>query len=409
MKRVVITGVGALSPLGHDWPTVLQKLRAEQNVVRYMTEWDAYEGLNTRLGALAAPFELPLHFNRKTTRSMGRVAVMATLASEMALKDAGLLGHPLVISGNMGVSYGSSAGSPAAIGNFGNMIANKSTEGINANTYLRMMSHTAAVNIGVFFGLTGRVITSSSACTSGSQGIGYAFEAIQSGRQTAMLAGGAEELDATHAAVFDTLFATSTTNATPELSPRPFDAGRDGLVLGEGACTLVLEELEFAKARGARILGEIIGYGTNSDGSHVTQPSATTMAQAMRLALQSADIAPEAIGYINAHGTATEHGDVAETNGTHAVFGSKTPISSLKSYMGHTLGACGALETWMTLQMMQEGWFAPTLNLRQVDPRCGELDYVTAGGRSLQTDCVMSNNFAFGGINTSLILRRWSN
>jgi 3-oxoacyl-[acyl-carrier-protein] synthase II len=407
MKRVVIVGVGALSPLGHDWPTVLQQLRAEQNVVRHMDEWDAYEGLHTRLGALAAPFELPPHFNRKTTRSMGRVAVMATLASERALADAGLLGDPLLTSGAMGVSYGSSAGSPAAIGNFGNMIANKSTEGINANTYLRMMSHTAAVNIGVFFGLTGRVITTSSACTAGSQGIGYAFEAIQSGRQIAMLAGGSEELDATHAAVFDTLFATSTSNGTPALSPRPFDAHRDGLVLGEGACTLVLEELEHAQARGARILGEIVGFGTNSDGSHVTQPNANTMAQAMRLALQSANLPPEAIGYINAHGTATEHGDVAETNGTHAVFGSHTPISSLKSYMGHTLGACGALEAWMTLQMMQEGWFAPTLNLRDIDPRCGALDYVLAGGRSLQTDCVMSNNFAFGGINTSLVLRRW--
>ncbi len=408
MKRVVIVGVGALSPLGHDWPTVLQQLRAERNVVRHMDEWDAYEGLHTRLGALAAPFELPPHFNRKTMRSMGRVAVMATLASERALTDAGLLGDPLLTSGAMGVSYGSSAGSPAAIGNFGNMIANKSTEGINANTYLRMMSHTAAVNIGVFFGLTGRVITTSSACTAGSQGIGYAFEAIQSGRQIAMLAGGAEELDATHAAVFDTLFATSTSNSTPALSPRPFDAHRDGLVLGEGACTLVLEELEHAQARGARILGEIVGFGTNSDGSHVTQPNANTMAQAMRLALQSASLPPEAIGYINAHGTATEHGDVAETNGTYAVFGSRTPISSLKSYMGHTLGACGALEAWMTLQMMLEGWFAPTLNLRDIDPRCGALDYVLAGGRSLQTDCVMSNNFAFGGINTSLVLRRWN-
>ena len=408
MKRVVITGVGALSPLGHDWETVYTVLRAERNLVRYMNEWDAYEGLNTRLGCPAAPFELPAHFNRKTTRSMGRVAVMATLASEMALKDAGLLDDPIVTSGNMGVSYGSSAGSPAAIGNFGNMILNKSTEGINANTYLRMMSHTAAVNIGVFFGLTGRVVTTSSACTAGSQGIGYAFEAIQSGRQTAMLAGGAEELDATHAAVFDTLFATSVSNNAPQLSPRPFDAERDGLVLGEGACTFVLEDLEYAQARGARILGEIVGFGTNSDGRHVTQPNADTMAQAMRLSLQGAGLAPEAIGYINAHGTATDHGDIAETTGTYAVFGGKTPISSLKSYMGHTLGACGALETWMSLQMMAEGWFAPTLNLRNMDPRCGALDYVTAGGRSLQTEYVMANNFAFGGINTSLILRRWN-
>lgn len=406
-KRVVITGIGAISPLGHDWETVQSHLKAERNVVQRLSAWDDYEGLNTRLGVPSAPFELPAHYNRKVTRSMGRVAVMAVRASELALTDAGLLGDPLVSSGNMGISYGSSVGSPAAIGDFGNMIAHKTTEGITANTYIKMMSHTAAVNIGVFFGITGRVVTTSSACTAGSQGIGYAFEAIQSGRQVAMLAGGAEELDAVDAAVFDTLFATSTANDTPQLTPRPFDAKRDGLVLGEGACTLVLEELEHARARGARILGEIIGYGTNSDGTHVTQPNARTMAQAMRLALAGAGLPPEAIGYVNAHGTATEHGDLAETNATFEVFGQRAPISSLKSYMGHTLGACGALEAWMSLEMMRTGWFAPTINLNEVDSRCGDLDYIKTGGRAIDTDIVMSNNFAFGGINTSLILRRW--
>ena len=333
---------------------------------------------------------------------------MATRASEIALENAGLLGHELVSSGQMGVSYGSSAGSPSAIGDFGLMMTRRTTEGINANSYIKMMSHTAAVNIGVFLGLTGRIITTSSACTAGSQGIGYAYEAVASGRQVAMLAGGSEELEAMDAAVFDTLFATSVSNHAPQGSPRPFDANRDGLVLGEGACTFVLEELEHAQARGARIIAEIIGFGTNSDGTHVTQPSARTMARAMRMALDDAQLQPEAIGYINAHGTATEHGDVAETQATFDVFGGHTPISSLKSYMGHTLGACGALEAWMTLEMMKEGWFAPTVNLRDVDPRCGALDYIRTGGRDIQTDIVMSNNFAFGGINTSLIFRRWA-
>ena len=308
---------------------------------------------------------------------MGRVAMMATRASELALADAGLLGDPLVTSGRMGVSYGSSAGSPPALGDFGRMMTEKSTAGINANTYIKMMSHTAAVNIGVFFGLTGRIVTTSSACTSGSQGIGYAFEAIQSGRQVAMLAGGAEELDATEAAVFDTLFATSTRNDTPQLTPRPFDAKRDGLVLGEGACTLVLEELEHALARGATIHAELLGWGTNSDGTHVTHPNAATMAQAMRMALVDARLTPDSIGYVNAHGTATEQGDLAESQATSEVLGPRVPISSLKSYMGHTLGACGALEAWMTIEMMREGWFAPTLNLEEVDPRCGALDYIT--------------------------------
>jgi 3-oxoacyl-[acyl-carrier-protein] synthase II len=408
MKRVVITGVGALSPLGHDWATVRAGLRQERNVVQRIAAWDIYEGLNTRLGAPVRAFDLPAHYNRKATRSMGRVALMAVRASEMALDHAGLLGTSLVTDGQLGISYGSSVGSPAAIGDFGNMIARKTTEGITANTYIKMMSHTAAVNIGVFFGVTGRIITTSSACTAGSQGIGYGYETIRSGLQTAMLVGGAEELDAIDAAVFDTLFATSTINDTPGLTPRPFDAARDGLVLGEGACTLVLEELEHARARGAPILAEIVGFGTNSDGTHVTQPNATTMARAMQLALKDAGVSPEAIGYVNAHGTATDHGDVAETNATASVFQRPVPISSLKSYMGHTLGACGALEAWMTVEMMREGWFAPTINLKEVDPRCGPLDYIRTGGRDLSTEYAMSNNFAFGGINTSLILRQWT-
>ncbi len=406
LKRVVVTGLGALSPLGHDRATMLKSLHSMRNAVRVMPGWSDYEGLNTRLGVPAQPFDLPPHYNRKSMRSMGRVALLGTRATELALIDAGLLDDPLLQSGQVGIAYGSSAGSPAAIGDFGRMIMDKTTEGINANTYIKMMSHTAAVNIGVFFGLTGRIVTTSSACTSGSQGIGYAYEAIQSGKQVAMLAGGAEELDATEAAVFDTLFATSVANDHPEATPRPFDRARDGLVLGEGACTLVLEERDHALARGARIHAELVGYGTNSDGTHVTHPNESTMAQAMRLALADAQLPPEAIGYVNAHGTATEQGDIAESMATHSVFGPRIPISSLKSYMGHTLGACGALETWMTLTMMQEGWFAPTVNLTEVDPRCAPLDYIVKEGRLLQTDTVMTNNFAFGGINTSLIFKR---
>ncbi len=406
-KRVVVTGGGAISPLGHDWPSVHLRLRECRNAVRRMHEWDIFEGLNTKLAAPAEDFELPPHYNRKTTRSMGRVAIMSVRATELALQEAGLLDDPVLRSGKVGVSYGSSAGTHSAIGDFGRMLNNHSTEGINATTYLKMMSHTAPVNIGVFFGLQGRVITTSSACTSGSQGVGSAYEAIRFGKQVAMIGGGAEQLDATAAAVFDTLFATSVRNDDPQSSPRPFDANRDGLVLGEGACTLILEEVEHARARGANILAEVVGYGTNSDGQHVTQPSADTMAEAMRLALQDAGIEADQIGYVNAHGTATDHGDIAETAATAQVFGPRIPFSSLKSYVGHTLGACGAYEAWITLQMMREGWFAPTLNLEARDPRCAELDYITGEGRELQTDYVMSNNFAFGGINTSLIFRRW--
>jgi len=406
-RRVVITGAGGISPLGNDWASIHSHLRSYRNAVQRIDAWDIYQGLNTKLAAPAAAFELPSHYNRKTTRSMGRVALLAVRASEIALADAGLLGDPLLGSGRVGVSNGSSAGTHSAIGDFGRMLNEHTTEGINATTYIKMMSHTAPVNIGVFFGLTGRVITTSSACTSGSMGIGMAFEAVRAGKQVAMLAGGSEQLDATASAVFDTLFATSVRNDEPALTPRPFDAQRDGLVLGEGACTLIVEDLDHARARGAAILAEIVGFGTNSDGTHVTQPSAQTMAVAMRLALEDADLAPEAIGYVNAHGTATDHGDIAESHATAQVFGAGMPFSSLKSYMGHTLGACGALEAWMSIEMMRNDWFAPTLNLQQIDPRCAELDYIVKQGRSLQAEYIMSNNFAFGGINTSLIFRRW--
>jgi 3-oxoacyl-[acyl-carrier-protein] synthase II len=406
-RRVVVTGIAGISPLGNDWTAIRERLGLYRNAVTRMADWAEYDGLNTQLGAPAQPFELSDRYTRKSTRSMGRVALMATRASELALLDAGLLDDPLVKSGRLGISYGSSAGTPTAIGDFGRMFEEKTTKGINANTYIKMMAHTAPVNLGVFFGITGRVITTSSACTSGSQGIGYAFEAIRSGRQRAMIAGGAEELCATEAAVFDNLFATSVRNDAADATPRPFDADRDGLVIGEGAGSLILEDLEHARARGAKIYAEIVGFGTNSDGCHVTQPNSETMKTAMELALADADLPASAIGYVNAHGTGTQHGDIAESHATSKVFGEKMPISSLKSYMGHTLGACGALEAWASIEMMREGWFAPTLNLDKLDPQCAELDYIVGAGRALQCEYVMSNNFAFGGINTSLIFRRY--
>jgi len=407
-KRVVVTGMAGISPLGNDWPSIRQRLGEYRNAIVNMPDWADYDGLNTNLAAPAAPFDLGPRFNRKSTRSMGRVALMATRASEMALDDAGLLDHPLLQSGDLGISFGSSAGTTSAMADFGHMLQERTTRGINATTYIKMMAHTAPVNIGVFFGVTGRVITTSSACTSGSQGIGYAYEAIKSGRQIAMIAGGAEELCATEAAVFDTLFATSVLNDAPASTPRPFDGSRDGLVIGEGAGALILEERDHAIARGATIHAELVGFGTNSDGCHVTQPNAATMQRAMQLALADASLAPQRIGYVNAHGTATEQGDIAESHATHQVFGPDVPISSLKSYMGHTLGACGALEAWISIEMMREGWFAPTLNLHRPDERCAQLDFIRGEGRAIDCEYVMSNNFAFGGINTSLIFKKYS-
>jgi 3-oxoacyl-[acyl-carrier-protein] synthase II len=406
MKRVVVTGMAGISPIGNDWREVSSRLKAQSTGIRFMRDWEKYKGLNTRLAA-PVDFSRPEHYSRKQMRSMGRVALMATYATELALIDAGLLNAPCLKNGQTGVSYGSCSGSMDAVMEFGNMLLNHSVDGLNATSYIRMMAHTAAVNIGLFFGINGRVYTTSSACTSGSQGIGYAYEAIKYGQQKVMAAGGAEELSASQAAVFDTLFATSLRNEAPDKTPRPFDRDRDGLVIGEGAGTFILEELDHALDRGARIHAELVGFGTNSDGLHVTQPDSNSMQAAIRLALKDAQLLPEAIGYISAHGTATEQGDIAESHATAAIFGADTPISSMKSYTGHTLGACGVLEAWAAINMMNEGWFHPTANLENIDPKCAQLDYIMGGLRELECGYVMSNNFAFGGINTSLIFKRW--
>ena len=406
LKRVVVTGMAGISPIGNDWQQVALRLKAKQSGIQYMQDWEKYQGLNTRLGA-PAEFAKPEHYSRKQVRSMGRVALMATRATELALIDAGLLNDPCLNSGQMGIAYGSSSGSPDAIADFGHMLINHTTDGLNATSYIRMMGHTAPVNIGLFFGINGRIYTTSSACTSGSQGIGYAYEAIKYGQQKLMVAGGAEELSASQAAVFDTLFATSLCNTTPENSPRPFDQDRDGLVIGEGAGTLILEEFEHALARNATIHAEVVGFGTNSDGVHVTRPNSRSMQQAMRVALVNAKLEASAIGYISAHGTATEYGDIAESHATAELFGTNTPISALKSFTGHTLGACGALEAWVAINMMNEGWFHATANLDKLDSECANLDYIKEDIRKLDCDYVMSNNFAFGGINTSLIFKRW--
>ncbi|GEK13858.1 beta-ketoacyl-ACP synthase [Aliivibrio fischeri] len=407
-RRVVVTGMSGVTALGSDWNTVGENLRKCENATQYMPSFEVYDGLNTKLAAPINDFTLPKHYTRKKIRSMGRVSLLSTVASEQALEQSGLIGNDILTNGKTGIAFGSSTGSTDAVGAFGVMLNEKSTRAITATTYVQMMPHTAAVNVGLFFGLRGRVIPTSSACTSGSQAIGYAYEAIKHGYQTAMVAGGAEELCPTESAVFDTLFATSLKNDAPKTSPSPYDQDRDGLVIGEGAGALVLEEYEHAKARGATIYAELVGFASNCDAAHVTQPQMETMQMCMEMSLRDANLAPEKIGYVSAHGTATERGDIAESTATENVFGSSMPISSLKSYFGHTLGACGAIEAWLSIEMMRNNWFSPTLNLNNVDERCGKLDYITGTGREIECDYIMSNNFAFGGINTSLIFKRWT-
>ncbi len=404
-KRVVITGMAQVSPLGADREKAFSRLLTLKNCVKYMPELEQYTRLNTKLAAAAEDFEIPEHFNRKVLRTMGRVGILSVSSAEEALIDAGLLGDEIITNGETGVSYGSSSGSLESIIDFYSMMVDKEVKTLTSGSYIKMMAQTCAVNISLYFKTTGRLIPTSTACTSGSLGIGYAYEAIKNGYQTVMIAGGAEELHPTQIAIFDTLYATSQKNLTPEITPSPFDKNRDGLVIGEGAGTLILEEYEHAKRRGAKIYAEIIGFGTSTDGTHITSPNMKKMKSALELALKDANLSSDKIDYINAHGTATYQGDIAETNATYDVFKRHVPISSLKSYTGHTLGACGAVEAILSLDMAHKKWFCPTINLNEVDAECGDLDYIKGEGREFGAHYIMSNNFAFGGINTSLIFK----
>ncbi|MCH5290529.1 MAG: beta-ketoacyl-ACP synthase [Treponema sp.] len=408
-RRVVVTGGGMLTALGDDWPEAFKTLQSYKNCIKYMKDWERFERMNTRL---ACPYEKDLpSYPRKKIRGMGRVALLSLVSTERALKMAGFLKEDGDVvdelkNGRTGIAYGSCMGSMDSIIDLAAMMIENDATRIDSQTYIKCMPQTCAANISVYYQLRGRIITTNTACASGSQAIGYAYEAIANGMQDMMLAGGAEELCPPDAGCFDAMGATAILNTTPELEPKPFDKDRDGLVIGEGAGTLILEDMEHAVKRDAKIYAEVVGFGSNADGTHITSPNSDMMAACLQLAVDNAQIPAEKIAYVNAHGTSTHHGDIAETNGTFKVFNRAVPISSTKSYIGHTLGACGCVEAWLTINMMNEGWFHPTLNLTNVDPDCGPLDYIKGEGREIKADYVMSNNFAFGGINTSLIFGR---
>ncbi len=403
-RRVVVTGMGAVSPLGNTVDAAFARLNTFENCVQALGELGEYTGLNTRLGCRTA-FERPAHWTRKTTRTMGDVSMYALAATEQAIAESGL-DEATIQGGRTGVAYGSCSGSIPALLDFYSMLKTKEVAGITSGTYIKLMPQTTACNLSVHFRTHGRLVPTGTACTSGSLAIGNAAELIRWGVQDVMIAGGAEEFSATQVAIFDTLYATSLRNDAPKSTPAPYDASRDGLVIGDGAATFILEEREHAIARGARILAEVAGFAETTDGTHVTNPNAETMAGALSGALADAGIDAAQIAYVSGHGTATRAGDIAETVATRSVFGRAVPISSIKSYVGHTLGACGALEAAMLVKSLETGWYPPTLNLRDPDPSCGELDYIMGEGRMIDAEYVMSDNFAFGGVNTSLILRR---
>jgi 3-oxoacyl-[acyl-carrier-protein] synthase II len=404
--RVAVTGIGLCSPIGNDLDAAAEALRSGRHGIVHKPEWDAIEHMATRLAAEVRDLDLSRLYPRRISRTMGRVSLLAAYASDQAVAQAGLTAEELA-DPRTGVAYGSTHGSSSALEAWCRQVfSDNGFLGVPSTSYIKFMSHTCAANLALKYGIRGRIITTCSACVSASQGIGYGYEAIRQGAADVMLCGGAEEMHFSHAGVFDIMFATSSRhNDDPGFGPRPFDADRDGLVVGEGAGTLVLERWDRAVARGATIHAEVLGYGTNCDGSHITSPSTEGMAAAMRLALDDAGVAPSDIGYINAHATATEVGDIAESHATLEVMGPRVPISSTKSFTGHTLGACGAIEAAFCIRMMRDGWLAPNRTLHTPDPRCAELDYIGREPRQATPELVMTNNFAFGGINTSLILR----
>lgn len=403
-RRVVVTGMGVVSPLGNSVEAAFARLHEPVNCVQALAELSEYKGLNTRLACRTA-FEKPAHWNRKTTRTMGDVSMYALAATEEAIAQAGL-DEALLQNGRTGVAYGSCSGSIPALLDFYSMLKTKEVTGITSGTYIKLMPQTTVCNLSVHFKTHGRLVPTGTACTSGSLALGNAAELIRWGVQDVMIAGGAEEFSATQVAIFDTLYATSLRNEAPQTTPAPYDLNRDGLVIGDGAGTFILEEYEHAKARGATILAELVGFCETTDGTHVTNPNADTMALALEGALADAGLDGSAIGYVSGHGTATKAGDIAETSATRTAFNRAVPISSLKSYMGHTLGACGAIEAALLVKSLASGWYPPTLNLATPDPACAELDYLAGSGRQIDAEYAMTNNFAFGGVNTSLVFKR---
>jgi 3-oxoacyl-[acyl-carrier-protein] synthase II len=405
-RRVAVTGVGVVSPLGDTLEASSVALREGRHGIVRIDDWDRIGHLATRLAA-PAKAEVVEKIPRKAARTMGRVALLATAATQQALDDAAL-DRAEIHAGKVALAYGSTHGSSNVTEEWARkVIDNKGFLGTSSTAYLKFMSHTAATNLAVHFGFRGRIVTTCAACVSASQAIGFGYELIKHGTVDAVVAGGAEELHFSHAGVFDVMYATSRAfNDTPERAPRPFDTKHDGLVVGEGAGTFVLEEWERASASGKRIYGEIIGFATNCDGTHATNPSTDGMRTAMELALADARIDAGDVDYVNAHATGTPIGDAAESRATYQVFGDRVPVASLKGHLGHTLGACGTIEAGLTLLMMRDGWMAPTRNLESHHPDCAPLDYVMGAGREAPLQIAMSNKFAFGGINTSLVFRQ---
>ena len=408
-RRVVITGYGAITPIGNTKDEIVRHLTAGLSGVKPMRS-DGLLSEHIHSGVFGTvDYPIAYDFKRQNRKTMGPVAYYACQVAKEALAGSGL-SEQFITSGRMGVAFGSTHGSPTVQREiyrtfFGDNSDTKLTN-IGAVDYLKSMVHTTAVNITKMFGITGRVISSSTACTTSSQSIGFGYEAVKFGLQDAMLCGGADEYDTTTVAVFDNLLACSTDfNDTPHLTPRPFDKRRDGLVVGEGAGAVLLEEYESARRRGAVILGEVLGFACNNNGGDLILPNMDGIIQTIRLGLASAGLNTDDVDLVSAHATATKMGDVIEAQAIGKTYGDKPLVTGLKSYMGHTMGSCGAIETILGLFMLQEGFVAPTLNLDEVDERCAMIRH-TRQLMETPIRTVAVQNFAFGGVNTCLLIKK---
>ncbi len=410
-RRVVVTGLGAVTPLGIGTEDYWQGLMAGRSGVNPVIGFDC-SAVATRIAAQVKGFSPEDYLDRKEAKRMDRFAQFAAAASQMALADSGLV----IADDNrarVGVFIGSGIGGIQTFEDQHRKLMEGGMGRVSPFFIPMMIANMGTGNVAKMLGAQGPSECAVTACATSTNSIGDAYEVIQRGEADAIVAGGAEAaVTPISMAGFSNMKAMSTRNDDPEHASRPFDTGRDGFILGEGSGILILEALEVAQARGARVYAEIIGYGMSNDAYDMVHPApeGAGAARAMTAALKSACLSPTGIGYINAHGTSTPAGDVLEVQAIKSVFGSharRLAVSSTKSMTGHLLGAAGAIEAIATALALQHGILPPTMNLQNPDPEC-DLDFVPNKPREQQVDFALSNSFGFGGHNATLVFKRWS-
>ncbi|UCC17737.1 MAG: beta-ketoacyl-ACP synthase II [Dehalococcoidales bacterium] len=410
-NRVVITGIGCFSPLGHDIDSTWNNLVNGKSGIAEITLFDA-SNLETRIAGEVKDFDVNKFIDRKVSRRMDRFSQMSVAASMQAVEKSGIE----INSNNedqIGIIIGSGIGGLTTLYNQTKVLVEQGPSRVSPFLVPMMISDMAAAQVSITLGIKGVNLCTTSACSSSSDAIGVAYELLKRGDAQAAISGGSEAIiNPLGLASFSALKALSTRNDSPEEASRPFDRNRDGFIIGEGACALILETLDHAQKRDANILAEIIAYGASGDAFHITAPdeNGDGAVRAMRQALNKAGVDPKDIDYVNAHGTSTPLNDKVETMAIKKVFGEeayKTPISSTKSMTGHLIGAAGAMEAAICTMVIRNGIIPPTINLQEPDEEC-DLDYVPNVARKAEVKTTLSNSFGFGGHNSVLILRKYS-